>query len=80
MKRSPDAKLHEAPLYSVFMYIYSLLIEKDLCKCRNVSVVSMCLFLPFIRRSFYLFGKSFLFLFLFLCYPYFGTFPFHLDA
>ena len=34
----------------------------------------MCLSVPFIWRSFHFFSKSFLFLFLFLCYPYFSTF------
>jgi len=61
-------------LYHVFRYIYSLLIEKDICDCWNVS---LCLCVPFIQRYLYVFGKSFLFIFLFLCYPYFGTFPFH---
>ena len=35
----------------------------------------MCLCVAFIRRSLHFFGKSFLFIFLFLCYPYFGTIP-----
>ena len=39
--------------------------------------IIVCLFLPFIRRSLNFFGKIFLFLSLFLCYPFFGTFPFH---
>jgi hypothetical protein len=39
----------------------------------------MYLCAPFIRRSLHFFGKSFLFLFLLLCYLYFGTFQFHVD-
>ena len=40
----------------VFTNIYSLLIEKDICDRRNISV---CLRVPFIRRSLHFFGKSF---------------------
>ena len=29
-------------LYHVFTYIYSLLIEKDICVCRNISVKLPC--------------------------------------
>ena len=41
----------------------------------------MCLFIPFlsfIRRPFHFFGKIFHFLFLYLCFPYFGAFLFHM--
>ena len=48
-------------LYCVFTYIYSLLIEKDICDCWNVSVEIPCLCVAFIRRSLHFFGKSFLF-------------------
>ena len=37
----------------------------------------MCLCVPFIQRSLNFLGKSFFFLFLFLYYPYFSIFPFH---
>ena len=37
----------------------------------------MCLCVPFIWRSLHFFIKIVLLLFLFLCYPYFGIFPFH---
>ena len=40
----------------------------------ETSQFSMCLCVPFTQRSLHFFSKSFLFLFLFLCYPYFGTF------
>ena len=43
-------------LCRVFTYIYSLLIEKDICDCCNA-----CLYVPFIRRSLHFFVKSFLF-------------------
>ena len=33
-----------------------------------------------IQKSLHFYGKSFLFLFLFLCYPYFDTFPFHMAS
>ena len=29
-------------LYCVFTYMYSLLIEKDLCECQNVSIKLLC--------------------------------------
>ena len=50
---------------AVFTYIYSLLIEKDVCDRQNVSIKLLCV--PFVWRSFHFFGKSFVFLFLFLC-------------
>ena len=64
---------------TVFTYIYTLLIEKDLRECRNVSVKTLCVyfFVPFIWRPLNVFVKSFSLLFLFFCYPYFSTFPFH---
>ena len=52
-------------VYSVFTYIYSLLIKKDLHECRNIS--SECLFVALIQRSLHCFSKSFPFLFLFSC-------------
>ena len=53
-------------LYCVFTYIYSLLIEKYLCECRNVSVkFAFCLLVYFIWRPLHFFG-NFPFLFLFL--------------
>ena len=42
-----------------------LLIEKDICDRRNVSVKLPCV--AFIQRSLHFFGNSFLFLFLFFC-------------
>ena len=48
-----------------YIYIYSLLIEKDVCDCQNGSIhlacVCVCLFVP---RSLHSFDKSFLFHFL----------------
>ena len=56
-------------LYCVFTYI-SLLIEKDLCECQNVSAKFLCvLFSAFNLETssfFFFFGKSFPFLLLFL--------------
>ena len=61
-------------LYSVFSYIYSLLIEKDSCDRQNVSVKLPCVYVCLSSGDFLnFFSKSFLFLFLLLCYPYFGT-------
>ena len=65
-------------LYCVFTYIYSLLIEEEICDCRNISSASVCLFVSFIWISLQFFSKSFLFLLLFLCFLHFGTFPFHM--
>ena len=59
-----------------FTYIYSLLIEIDLWECWNVSVKIPYALLVYLCHFF---SKSFSFLFLFLYYPYFGTFPFHVD-
>ena len=50
-KRRVNACEQTCHLYSVFTYIYSLLIEKDLCECRNISVN----FWPFFQRSFHFF-------------------------
>ena len=48
-------------LYCMFRYTYSLLIEKDLCECRNVSVKFSCVYLCLLSGDFFiLFGKSFL--------------------
>ena len=41
-------------LYHVFTYIYSLLIEKDICDCQNVSVKLSCLCVPFIKKINYI--------------------------
>ena len=56
--------------HRVFTYVYSLLIEKDICDHQNVSVKLLCqssggLFIFSVRVS------SF---FSYCCYPYFGTF------
>ena len=63
-------------LYCVFTYIYSLLIEKDIFDCRNVPGKLPCVYLYLSSWDLF-FSVSFLFLLLFLCYPYFSTFPFH---
>ena len=65
----------------MFTYIYSLLIEKVLHECWNVSVKFpfAFVFVPFIWRSLQFFSKSFPSLFLFLCYLYFGPFCFHVE-
>ena len=56
------------PCHSVFTYIYSLLIEKDLRESKNVSVKFPCVYFgPLIQGSLSFFGKSFRFLFLFSC-------------
>ena len=38
------ASLIQHHLYCVFTYIYSLLIEKDICDCQNVSVKLPCVY------------------------------------
>ena len=54
-------------LYCIFTHIYSLLIEKDICYCRNVSVKLPCVYLCLSSGDVFTFsGKSFLILFLFL--------------
>ena len=60
----------------MFTYIYSLLIEKDLCDCRNILVKTfMCLS----SGDLFIFSiRVFLFLFIFLCYPYFSIFFFYM--
>ena len=57
------ASLESGHLYRVFAYIHSLLIEKDDCDRRNISIKFPCAF-PMVISS--IFGKSFPFLF-----PYF---------
>ena len=63
------SKLPHGAIFTVFTYIYSLLIEKDLCEYRNLSVkfpyVVLCFFFcDFIRRPLHFIGKICLFLFL----------------
>ena len=64
-------------LYHVFTYIYSLLTKKDICDHWNVSVKLLYVYVRLSYRE-HFFGKIFSFLFLFLCYLYFSTFPFHI--
>ena len=52
-------------LYCVFTYIYSLLIEKDIYNCRNVSVKLPCVYLCLSFGDLFFFRQEF-FLFLFL--------------
>ena len=56
--------------YHMFTYICSLLIEKDICDCQNIS--SFCV--SFIRRSRHFSVKVFPFISSLLCYPFIGTF------
>ena len=77
MKRSPDESHAEASLilssvtvkrrcpYRVFTYIHSILIEKDICECRNVSVVLSCIYMCFSCEDLLFFDKTFLFIFLY---------------
>ena len=65
-------------LYCVFTYIYSILIGKYTCDDQSVSVKLLCVSVCLISGDLFIFfGKSLVFLFLFLCYQYFATFPFH---
>ena len=61
-------------IFSLFTYIYSLLIEKDLCECQNISFKFICV--SHLETSQF-FIKRFLFLFLLFCFAYFGIFHFH---
>ena len=66
------------PSFGVFTYIYCLLIGKEICDCQNVSIKVPCVYMYLSPGDFYGFlSKSFLFLFLLLCYLRFGTFTFH---
>ena len=58
-------------MYYVFTYIYSLLIEKDLCECQSMSVKFLCAFsfYSFQSDTSLFFGKRFPFLFLFCAIP-----------
>ena len=61
-------------LYHVFTYISSLMIDKDICDRRNVSIKLPCVCVCFSSGDLFIFiGKSFLF-FPYFCYTYFGTF------
>ena len=60
----------------VFTYIYSLWLKKTLWS-KHFSETSMCLCVPFIWRFFIFLIRIYSF-FSYLCYPYFGTFPFHM--
>jgi hypothetical protein len=61
---------HMMPSSSVFTYIYTLLIKKDICDCQNISIKLQCVYWCHSSGDF--FGKSFLFLFLLLYCPYFS--------
>ena len=56
-------------------HIYSLLIDKDVCDCGNISVKFPCAYVCLSSRDLFIF-----FLFLLLCYPYFSTFPFRVNT
>ena len=49
-------KLSCGAFYCVFTYIYSLLIEKDLFECENISVKFPCVYLCFSSRDFFIFS------------------------
>ena len=66
-------KLAWCHLYHEFTYIYSLLIEKDICDRWCVSVKLPCVCVSFVWRCLHFLSKSFFFLLLFLCYPYFPS-------
>jgi SRP40, C-terminal domain. len=55
----------------VFTYIYSLLIEKDICDCQNVSIKLLCVCVCLSPRDLFMFSVRVSHL---LCYPYFSTF------
>ena len=74
-------------LFSVFTYIYPLLINKDLFECQNISISFPCvlLYVSFILKTSSFFDKSYPPLLLFWCYPVLvnivsvlGFFPFYL--
>jgi hypothetical protein len=35
------------PSFSAFTYIFPLLVEKDICDCRNVSITDPCVYCAF---------------------------------
>ena len=55
----------KSAIFTVFSHVFSLMVEKDICDCGNISVKLPCVCVPYIRRSLYFFGKSFFFLSLF---------------
>ena len=65
-------------IFTVFTHIYSLLIDKDLCESRNISIKCPCALLVYLclssRDPSIFFSKFHLFIPTFLCYPYFGPF------
>ena len=63
---------------SVHIHLLTSGWERHLWLSKCIGQSSTCLCVPFNQRSLHFLGKSFLFLFLFLCYPYFVTFPFHM--
>ena len=69
-------------LYHVFTYIYSLLIKKYICDCRNVSIKLLCVCVCLLPRDVVIFsiGVSSFFSY-FLCYLYFHVvcFVLHLN-
>ena len=60
------SKLSRGATFTVFTYIHSLLIEKDICDCRNVSVKLPCVYLCLSSGDLFIFSASFVFLFIFL--------------
>jgi hypothetical protein len=63
VKTAPRTTVTWCCPHHVFSYIYSLLIEKDICDHQKFSVKFLCVYMSFIRRSFHFLGKSVLFFF-----------------
>ena len=62
---------HVAPsVHGVHINLFSSDWERPMWVSKRISEVSMCLFVALIQRCLHFLGKSFPFLFLFLCYPY----------
>ena len=59
---------HVVPSLHVFTYIYSLLIEKDICDCRNVSIKLSCVCVSLLPENFIFSVRVSSFFSYFLCY------------
>ena len=65
-------------LHSIFTYVYSLLIEKDICDHRNISNKFLRVCVCLTSGNLFIFSKSFPFPFPFFVLSVLRYFPFHL--
>jgi hypothetical protein len=66
-------------LYNVFTYIYSLMIEKDICDCQNISIKLLCVYLCLSFGDLFVFSVRVFSFYLYFCKTHVEMFWFHRD-